>query len=211
MPDLVITTTFTDTENCCGAAACDLTMPTLLIDGTTSPYADSSAAAAAIADQAFNCLLEALASSTNRVSLTASVASGTMTINESLSESPVVGSDSFITRVYLLAASDLGYTYNVSVDTTSLSYSIDLYEDDGSTLVDSASDSDPFGSSISGSGTLTVPSDGYYYVKITVAGTPAFPAATSLTFSGTLVGGASAVFCGIRAAYGGTPDYLVCT
>lgn len=194
------------------SAACFLTMPTTLIDGTTTPYTDLPTAQAAMNDQAYDCLLEALAGSTNRTSLSANVAGSTMTINEALNDSPFVGGDSFIARVYLTAANGLGYSYNVTVNQFCADYQIDLYADDQTTVVDSFHDQDAFGPTVSGSGNLTVPSDGYYYVRVNVSGCPSFPTASdSLTFTGTLNVGAGGAFCQPRAAYGGTPDYVNCT
>lgn len=191
---------------------CWLTMPTLLIDSTETPYADETTAQAAIDDQAYDCLLEAVAAATNRTSLTASLSGGQMTINEQLDDSPFVGGDSFVTRCYLTAANGLDYSYNVSVDSANVNYLIQLYEDDGTTLVDSFNDFDFMGSSISGSGNLAFSADGYHYVKIFVSSGPAITPSTSLTFSGTIDGGSGASYCPIRAAYddGVGTSYLIC-
>lgn len=208
MPDLVITTTFTDTEGCCGGAACDLTMPTLLIDGTTSPYADSSAAAAAIADQASSgCYAEGRPQgSDTRTTFSSSFSSGTLDVQQDYSwtVNPV---NQFAIRMYLTSADGLSVSFDfVTTGGTGMATSaLVLYEDDQTTVIDSDSGS----GNRSGTFAPSIATDGYYWLKTTTSDLPFGSGTSAITISVT--GGASFLPCTVRAAYGGTPDYLVCT
>jgi len=203
---------------CCvtSLGGCFITLPTLLYDGTTTPYADLAEATAAINDRTADCLIEYNPQNgpgQSQGAVTASVASGVLSVSNTAT-SPVSSplSPNGLCRVYLTAASDLAVSYNIFTSGASveLGVTVSLWEDDGSTLVDDQTNSSPAGTTLSGTFNFTVPADGYYYVILNSSGV--FIADPfSMTAQFTANGGGNADFCTVRAAYGGTPSYLICT
>lgn len=199
---------YTLTGTClpCCEEGCFLTMPTLLIDSTTIPYADMATAAAAIADQTgTGCYVEGRPQgSDTRTTFTSSFTSGTLAVTSAYTTSgPPI--DSVLMRLYLTVADGLSVVYTLS---TTGGFgpicSLQLYQDDQSTLVDQVSIS-----SHTASGTFapTIPADGYYWLKVGVSDL-AMGGATSIDLS--ITGGSSLQPCTARAAYGATPDYVIC-
>lgn len=211
---------------CCvlPSQACYLTMPTSLVDGTTTNYADSTAAAAALASQAApGCYAEAneLVGSETRTTLSSSFSGGVLSAatakNTPFGSVPGSGSfSSIIVRVYLTVADGLSVVYSLTAsgsipDDLFGGFSVILYQDNQSTIVDSVISDTP----ISGTFSPTIPSDGYYYIKANAAWNSLIGTddATSSASMSSITGGSSMVPCTARAAYddgsGGTA-YVLC-
>lgn len=200
---------------CCGGSTvCYLTMPTTLIDGTTTNYANSTAATAAISAQTpSGCMCECFnpGGGTHTV-FTTTFVSGTFTITSQWTSSggppTVPAGDSLASRVYLTAADGLSITYNITLTSPfgPAGVQINLYADDQTTLVDH---SPPGGTPYSGTYAFTVLSNGYYWIQVAFSAPGASNPSTSLTCTG----GTSLLPCTARAAYddgaGGTA-YVVC-
>lgn len=218
MADRVITST--GPCDCCGSAGCFLTMPTTLIDGTTTPYADSTAAAAALADQAASgCYMEGSVMSfgASRTTFSSAFASSVLTLLSDAtltSFAPAFLEDYILTRVYLTAADGLSIDYNMALTHPGmmalLAMVIELYEDDGTTLV-ATTYSGPTDLAFVGTWAPTIPADGYYYIKSFAQVAPDSAGTQTTSIALDITGGASLIPCTVQAAYGGTPDYLVCT
>lgn len=217
MADRVITST--GPCDCCGAG-CFLTMPTTLIDGSTTPYADSTAAAAALADQAApGCFMEGSVMSfgASRTTFSSAFTAGVLTLLSDAtltSGFPTFLEDYILARVYLTAADGLSIDYNMSLVNPGvlalLAMGIDLFEDDATTLVDTTA-SGPSDVTFAGTWAPTIPADGYYYIKASAFIAPDTAGTQSTSMALDISGGASLIPCTVQAAYGGTPDYLVCT
>lgn len=204
--------------------ACYLDMPTTLIDGTTSPYADLATATAAIAAQAMDgCMGEGrdLTARTleTRSTFVSAFSSNVFTLDSDATDtgSNATASviETIVARLYLTAADGISINYSISVSGVGTLLTgpgsnmyVRLYEDDQSTIVSNVSGN---GSTLSGTSSPAISIDGYYWVYSYLnrfwdtAGT----ATSSISLSCT--GGTSLAPCTVRAAYGGTPDYLVCT
>jgi hypothetical protein len=196
----------------CAGSSCYLTLPTDLINETTTPYSDLTAAGAAIAAEAIDCLAQYLVTEGTLDSSSASVAGGVLSLTTALSVVAGGGTGhTRLVRAYLTAADDLAVAYSLTSDVSVfLGSEVRLY-DDTLTLLDTQTDG-TLGLALSGTFNFTVPSDGYYYIMIIDGGSSMSPPVTMANgFDYDLDGGASAEFCTVRAAYGGTPDYLVCS
>lgn len=187
-------------------------MPTLLIDGTTTNYANITDATAAIAAQAATgCMAEGTAPDafTTRTVFTSTFTAGTFAVTSTQTMSGGLAiADNIASRIYITVADGLTTIYNISTSPGTgpgKSYGLFLYEDDQTTLVDSVTGSAP----ISGTFTPTIPSDGYYWINATAS--EIFGTASSITLSST--GGTSLLPCTVQAAYddgsGGTA-YVAC-
>jgi len=182
-------------------------MPTLLIDSTTTNYADLTTATAALTDQAApGCYAEGKPQgSATRTTFSSSFAAGTLAVASAYTAVGDGAQDRVLAHVFLTAADGLSVVYVINTDGMLAGCGVQLYQDDGSTLVDSASGFSPFAGTFS----PTVPSDGYYYIRATNGGL----GATSTSISISCTGGASFNACPVRAAYddgsGGTA-YVVC-
>lgn len=218
MPDKVITSA--TPCDCCGEAEpCYFTFPPVSgfpipifpIDGTDSPYPDEATAEDALANQAGDCLtyltprLDELISRTFSATLPGNVLTvSDVTVRASSSEY----SQAAAFKGYFLAAAGLSIAYNFdwSAAADAGALLIEVYDITG-TVVDSFSIS-----SVPASGTfnVTIPSDGFYYVLVSSQVSQSTPTGGTYTLEFEADGGASAQFCVVRAAYGETPDYLVC-
>lgn len=213
---------------CCDCPGCFLTMPTLLIDGTTTNYTNSTNAAAAIAAQATSgCLTEYILGEPSYQtlnSISSSVTSSVLTFQAIITGTTdlsgnSVSSGSCLERIQVTSAGGVNVFQNLTTDHGGLpdvnrSVTVSVYADDGTTLESTGSSSDtPFTNYASSTFNLTVPSDGFYYVLTTwQAITNAF-ASLQGTMDSTVSSGGAITFCTIRAAYddgsGGTA-YVLC-
>jgi len=193
---------------CCDCPGCFLTMPTQLIDGTTTNYSDLTAATNALADQAApGCFAEGRPQgSETRTTFSSSFSSGTLAVDSAYTASGDGAQDKVLSFVSLTVADGLSVVYNITSDAFIAGCIVALYQDDGTTLVDSVSGTAPFAGTFS----PTIPADGNYYIRASNGGL----GATSTTISLSCTGGASLSPCGVRAAYddgsGGT-SYVICT
>lgn len=201
---------------CCDCPGCDLTMPTLLIDGTTSSYANLTDATAALADQAATgCLAEGMATTSayTRGTLHSDFTSGTFTITTLMNQSDAGGTtsqDAVTARMYLTAAGGLSCIYDLNAtgagSPAAGNFVVALYEDDQTSVVGSTGlNSSP----ISGTFTPTISRDGYYWLYATPTQTFDTPGTGTATIS-LISTGTDMNPCTVKAAYGSTPDYLVC-
>ena len=198
----------------CASAACDFTVPTSIIDGSTSPLADLAAATALLAAQApTGCFFESRdigGGGNSRGTFNSSFSSGTLLLESDVSWSSGIFEDEIEARVYLTAAGGLSIAYAMNSTYAfpgPSGWDIWIYADDETTLIDSV------GGAPSASGTFnpTIPSDGYYrIVARNLQASFGGGATTSISLSCT---GAGMIPCTVRAAYddglGGTA-YLVC-
>ena len=184
-------------------------MPTLLIDGTTSPYANSTDATAAIAAQAPpGCMFEAVPAAGTRTTFTSSFTSNTLVCTSEQSTGFGLGlSDSIVSRIQLSATDGIsvdfliGATYHASNNGGCY-----LYEDDETTLV-SSNTSTNF-ASYAGNLSPTIASDGFYRLYTVMNCAAGGSLTSSITLTAT--GGTTLTACPVDAAYGGTPDYIAC-
>lgn len=204
----------------CSGSTCYLTMPTTVIDGTTTPYTDSTAAAAALTAQAASgCFMEGSVPSfgASRTTFTSSFSAGVLSLQSDAtltSGSPTFLQDDILARVYLTVADGLSIAYVMSLTNPGVmalaGLGIELYQDDASTLVSSTA-SGPFDMSFSGTWAPTIPFDGYYYIKAIAFIAPDSAGTQETHISLAISGGSSLAPCAVRAAYGMAPDHLVCT
>lgn len=215
---------------CCvlPVSACELTMPTLLIDGTTTNYSNLASATAAITAQAASgCLTEYVLGEPSYQtlnSISSSVTSSILTFQAIITGTTdlsggSVSSGSCLERVHVTAAGGINVFQNLTTNHGGLpdvnrSVNVTIYADDGTTIVDSGISGDtPFTNYASGTFNLTVPTDGFYYVHTTWQAQTTF-ASIQGTMDSTISSGGTITFCTIRAAYddgsGGTA-YVVCT
>lgn len=153
----------------------------------------------------------------SRTTFSSAFSSGVLTL---LSDStltsgfPAFLEDDILARVYLTAADGLSIDYVMSLVNPGmfalLAMVIELYEDDGTTLVDTTF-SGPSDLSFSGTWTPTIAADGHYYIKAFAQVAPDSGGTQETSIAIDISGGTSLEPCTVRAAYGGTPDYLVCT
>lgn len=202
---------------CCECAQdCFLTMPTLLIDGDDTPYADATAAAAALAAQVASCLVEqTVAASGDVIDLfTASFATGTSVLSiartDSTVSNPQAGGGSMLFRCIATAAGGISIDYSLTPNAspTFLVVDVNVYDTAGS-LIDSASDIQFDTVSLSGTFNLTIPTDGQYDVKISYGTGPSMNLATQLVFTADAYSAGAFSVCPVRAAYADT--FLECT
>lgn len=184
-------------------------MPTLLIDGTTSPYANSTDATAAIAAQApTGCMFEGSVAPDTRTVFTSSFSSNTLICTSEQTVAFGLGLFNAITSRVQLSATDgisvdfvVGATYHFAN-----SGGCYLYEDDETTLV-SSNTSTNF-ASYAGNLSPTIATDGFYRLYTVMICTNGGSLTSSITLTAT--GGTTLTACPVDAAYGGTPDYIAC-
>lgn len=162
-----------------------------------SPYADLTEATAAIADRTASCLAFAdNAGTISSFSATPGTNSVAIVIVGNPDGSPGAQATLWV-GFSISAAATLTYTFSLGVGTIGAA-TLAVYDDTGS-LVDSDSGStSPL--------TVAVGAAGTYEVKMILTSDQ-----SSDTFNCDIESDVSAIPCTIQAAYGGTPDYLVCT
>lgn len=157
---------------CCPQQTCCFTVPSILVPGRgpgiPGPYADLSTAESRLADWAVDCYMWTYSSSGSPVaSASASFSGGVlqMDANDSRSSGAPDNLETKVTsRVYLTVASGLSIAYTLGATYPGSpgpsNYTLQLYADDESTLIDTASGS----GARSGTFTPTIPADGYYRI-----------------------------------------------
>lgn len=214
MPDLIITGQAAGPCGCCGTPErCLLTMPTNLIDATTTPYADLSTAEAALADQALGCIVEASESSSSgkvRTAGDASYSAGTLDITSSMGVTAAFGTERFLFGALMSAGTlTVAYVLDGSGDVAYGDVEITLYDSDWSEVDSDLASYDEL-PPVTDSLSVVVPSSGLYFLLIRcVAGNILEVATSDLSFS--ISGAGLGLPCLLRAAYddGGT-QYLNC-
>lgn len=195
MADKVITYTTAGPCTCCGAT-CYLTIPPPV--GAT-PYANLTDATAAIADRTASCIAFADGSGTLN---TFTASAGTNSISMVANGNPFPGINALFHGWFAMdisAAATLTYTFSLGTGTVT-GAQIDVYDDTG-TLVDTDSGAT---SPLS----VSVGSAGIYEVRVILVSDVLLG---DDTFNCDVSCDEDATVCSIRAAYGGTPDYLICT
>lgn len=187
-------------------------MPTILVDGTTTKYANSTTATAAINSQGpSGCLFEGVDVTGNtRTTFSSSFSGGSLSILSDVSWTTGTFQDIITERLYLTSSGGITIVYNMSTTFAGAGpngYNISIYADNETTLIDSVGGVP----NASGTKTVTIPSDGYYrlYAILLQASSPPV-ATTSINLS---CSGTGMVPCNLRAAYddgsGGTA-YVIC-
>lgn len=178
----------------CPPVDCYLTIPPPI---GASPYADLTEATAAIADRTASCIAFAdNAGTISSFTATAGTDSISMVIDGNPDGSPTAQATLWV-GFSISAAATLTYTFTLTTGTI-LAATIEIYDNTGS-LVDSDSGStSPLSASVGAAGE--------YEIRVTLTSDQ-----SSDTFNCDVSSDVSATLCIIRAAYGGTPDYLVCT
>lgn len=203
-----------------GGASCYITLPTVLMNGTDTPYASQALAQAALTDYVAGCMVQQNPpASGEQVDLfTASFASSVLSIarTHSVTTNPEVGAGAvlFSCNVTALGGLQIDYTLNANVAPHIMGLAVQVYAvADVVTPVDTDSDTQLDVASISGTFNLTVPSDGVYYVFMSYGiyssgGSPV----TSLAYTGDHSSGGALSICAARAAWdnGGTTEYVYC-
>jgi len=180
---------------CCAAVAtCYLTLPPPIGD---TPYADLTEATAAIADRTEACI--AFASGAGSISsFTATSANNSVAIsiagNPSGGLSP--GTQSWIS-LNIDAPALITYAFSVGTGSV-LSADIDVYASNGVSVNTNTGGTSPL--------EVAVATAGIYAIRAILTSTEF----GTDTFNQNVSANANAVACGIRAAYGNVPDYLVC-
>lgn len=198
--------------------ACFFTMPTLLIDGDETPYADLSAAQTALSAFAHGCIGQFTpfdGPGRSRGTYVASQDGTTKVVSMGDDLFGAVPSAAFSFSFSLGGAGNLSIGYDVALTLSDSGvFVVELYQADQTTLQDS--DSASLGAS-GGSGTLavTVPDSSVYYLKISYTAT-----ASGGETDNTLVVSADVTppagvlgLCAVRAAWddGGGVNYVACT
>lgn len=172
-----------------------LDLPNLLLDGYDTPYADQAEALAAL-DFVANCRLQHL--SNWDLTPTATIDGTTFSVASGLSTE--VFAFEAVSRIY--ANADIDVTLDVTVVGSAMLRAIRVYEDDQTTEVGLVNGT---------SGTIVIPSPGYYWVKFAAGGIPPGDP-TSLQATFTIDGGPGMVIGTARAAWddGGGVQYEFC-
>lgn len=203
----------------CGTSDCFLTLPTVAMDGDATPFADVSAATAALGARASGCLFEFPPSGGGAVrgSHSSSFSSGTLAYASSMSTTGPGSGDNVLCKLKFAAAATITVRGILSVSTVAGGpYSVVLggllLAADGLTVVASDGLSEP-DLSLDRTITLAVPAAGEYYLSLSIGGGPTeeLEEAASSTQSYAITANQVFSVCPVRAAYGGTPDYVVCT
>ncbi len=162
------------TINLDNISICRLTMPNDFIDSTTTPYADASAATAALADQVIDCLIETSPAS-DLTNLTAAFAANQLDVTDAQSGAGNTFR-TFAAAVHL-DAGDLTFAYSLTLNNAAPGQ-VNAYLMDGDgNIIDSDTST-----SLVGTLTLTVPDSGCYRVGWTSSETPG-PGATTMSLS----------------------------
>lgn len=188
-----------------------LTLPTIPIDGTMTPYADLTTAQDALTNKVANCITEyspynGPGQTRNSISASQNLINTVVSLNDSLSG--FFTNSNMLIVFRLTAGGNVSIGYNVVLTgATGGSVSADLYRADQTTLQDS--DFAVYGAG-GGSGTLTVtvPDNADYYLLLGYGGD-----GTDLTVAFTVTPPAADLILGlVRAAWdnGGTTEYVYC-
>lgn len=204
---------------CGGTPSCDFTLPSLLLDGTTSPVANLSAAAALLAQRAASgCMLAGRLGihGGTRSLFQSSFSDGILTLRSDASNTSTdVDSveDYIMARLYLTAAG--GITVNHAMSLTfpggpgPQQLTLHLYADNEATLIAETYGPGFVPTPFNGIWSPGVPSDGYYRLYATALCTSDSPGtwASSIELQ---CSGEGMIPCTLRAAYGSTPNFLAC-
>lgn len=201
---------------CCDCGVCYLTLPTLLIDGDETPYADLSTAQAALTDLVAGCMVQQ-SPTNNDVVFSASMTGETLNISreEDATIDPELAGAAVLFACQATAAGGIAidYAVNTNAAPSVLGISVAVYaESDLVTPVDSDSDGAPDVSTLSGTFNLTIPSDGVYLVFITYGVAPGDDPILSMDLTASCSSGAAWSICEARAAWddSGTTAYEAC-
>lgn len=182
---------------CCNALppSCYLTIPPPV---GASPYANISEATTAISNRTSGCTAFANGTGTINSFSASTIANGVTT---TIDGNPLGGLNAgAAVWVGLNISAQATLTYDFSVVTASvLSADIDIYDVAGSLVASN--------SGVSPTLTANVNTAGVYEVRLSLVSTDF----TSDIFTQNVTANVSTNACGIRAAYGNVPDYLVCT
>lgn len=202
---------------CCDCGVCYLTMPTLIIDGSETPYADLSTAQTALTDYAPGCIGEFspwVGPGRTRGTYTASQNVTTKVVSFSDDQTGIIPEGTFLIAFKLDASGNVTVDYDMALTLSdSGAVTIELYQSDQTTLEDS--DTVALGSS-GGTGTLTVtvPDTSVYYLKVTYTAVATDGESTNtMIFSADInPPDADLNLCAVRAAWddSGTTAYEAC-
>lgn len=200
----------------CDSCGCFLTLPSYLINVSTSPLSSLAAAQNLLDNNTVNCLVQSrLSDDDSRIvtrSFNASFTNNIFNFLDVLRLRTAPGWDNaYLIRCYLKSSNTIlaGYTSASSDVDTSNPYNIfttRIYKDDGTTLVDSYNNKFPSSLDF----TLSVPEDGYYYIYASFSNQNASLSANDvdLFLRVVLNLGTGGKVCSIRVAYDNT--FLIC-
>lgn len=210
--------TQTDPCECPEPSECYLTIPTLLMDGDDTPYADETAAAAALAALVSGCIAEmvAIGGGSSRGSHSTVFSSGTLAFDSTVSTDAQGAGDQILVRLKFDAAATITIHGVATISSSgSAPYAgglvASLFDSSGSPV-----DSDVAvvtTLNIDETVTVSVPSAGEYDLMINMGSGTEEGGSGSASSTNSIDITADQPFtpCTVRAAHGGTPDYLVCT
>lgn len=191
------TTTTPGPCGCCPPpGACELVIPNLLLDGTDTPVADEAAAVALLAAYTKECLVAFFENPPTNVAI----------VGDALLIDDIISSTGVLHRILLKATlvggADLTLDYTDFDDPCSpseLLLTLELFAANGSGPVASASVTLPVGAP-DGAISITVPSDGCYYIRISATPVPT-SAPCSIQVSYALSSSGTITIAPISAAY----------
>jgi hypothetical protein len=186
-------------------------MPTVVIDGSDTPYADEATATTAIANQAIDCLIQ-IDTSNSATNISAAVTVEVLDTTDALDNPPDSLTRTYVAKVDVAGACDLLMDYDLLWDASAgYGVGIEVYQEDGTTLEDSDSTS---GTATHPTGTLTctITAAGLYWVKVNYGEAPG-GSPTSLDATISLYSTDPLTWCTISGAAwdDGTTGTVTCT